>query len=162
MPMDNITITPAVREDIPHILRFITGLAAYEMMLDQLEATEEKLEATLFDQQAAKVLIARCNGAPAGFALYYYNYSTFMAKPGLYLEDLFVLPEYRAQKVGKSLFTAVAKIAKEEGCGRMEWVCLDWNKPSIEFYTRMGAACMDEWTTYRLTGQDLDRAAEME
>ena len=156
-----ISVLPAVREDIPHILRCITELARYEDMLDQVEATEEKLAATLFDRQDARVLIARYEGVPAGFALYFYNYSTFLAKPGIYLEDLFVLPEYREKGLGKALLTTLAKTAVGEGCGRLEWACLDWNKPSIAFYCAMGAEPMDGWTVYRLTGDTLTAAAAM-
>lgn len=162
MSQDVITISPAVREDAPLILGFITDLARYENMLDQVEATEEKLVNTLFDRQGAQVLIARCGGEPAGFALYFYNYSTFLAKPGIYLEDLFVRPEFRGRGIGKKLLSTLAKRAWEQGCGRLEWSCLDWNEPSIQFYKRMGAVAMSDWTTYRLTGEALKTAAELD
>jgi len=162
MPQNQISIAPAVRADVPQILRFITGLARYENMLDQVEATEEKLAHTLFDRQDAQVLMARWVGEPAGFALYFHNYSTFLAKPGIYLEDLFVLPEFRGRGIGKKLLVALAKRARELDCGRLEWACLDWNEPSIRFYKRMGAVPMADWTTYRLTGEALEKAARME
>ena len=141
----------ATRDDTPLILGFIKLLAEYEEMLADVTATPELLEYWLFDKQAAEVIFAVMDGEESGFALYFSNFSTFLGKAGLYLEDLFVLPEYRGRGIGKALLAELARIAAERGYGRMEWACLDWNKPSIDFFRSLGAAPMSEWTTYRLT-----------
>jgi len=148
--MPEITLRKANREDSPIILNFIKALAEYEKLSDAVSATPEQLETTLFDQNAAKVILAEVDGQPAGFALYFYNYSTFLAKPGLYLEDLYVYPEYRKSGVGKALFNALKEQARAEGCGRMEWSVLDWNKDAWEFYEAQGAIAMEEWTVHRI------------
>ena len=156
---DCFVIREAVQEDVGHILTFIRELAEYEKMLDQVVATEELLTEWLFGRGTARALIAEENGRPVGFALYFFNFSTFLGRGGLYLEDLYVRPECRGKGYGKRLFVKLAAIAKAEGCGRFEWWCLDWNKPSIDFYLSMRAKPMDEWTVYRIDGGTLDRLA---
>lgn len=152
----SLRIVPALEADVPVILDFIRQLAEYEKLSHEVAATEETLRATLFGPRPyAEVLIAYWEQMPVGFALYFHNYSTFLAKPGIYLEDLFVNPSARGKGIGKALLTKLAEVALERGCGRVEWAVLDWNAPSIEFYRRMGAKPMDEWTTFRLTGEAL-------
>ena len=150
----------AERKDTAIILNFIKDLAMYENMLDQVVATEELLGEWLFDKKAAEVIFAVEDGKEVGFALFFHNFSTFLGRAGIYLEDLFVLPEYRGKGYGKGLLRKLAQIALERGCGRLEWACLDWNKPSIDFYLSLGAQPMDEWTTYRLTGETLHKMAQ--
>lgn len=150
----------ATVEDVALILSFIKELASYEKMLDEVVATEEILKEWLFEKKIAEVIFALEDGKEVGFALFFHNYSTFIGKGGLYLEDLFVKPKYRGKGYGKGLFKKLAEIAVERNCGRMEWWCLDWNTPSIEFYTRMGAVPMSEWTTYRLTEDQLKQLIE--
>ena len=156
-----VTFRFAGREDVPLILQFIKDLAAYEKMEDQVVATEELLTEWIFEKQKAEVLFAVEEGEEVGFALFFHNFSTFLGRAGLYLEDLFVKPEFRGKGYGKALLGRLAQIAKERGCGRMEWWCLDWNHPSIDFYRSLGAEPMDEWTVYRLTGDTLDHMAEV-
>ncbi len=161
--MSNLFIRPATRDDVPVILGFIRALADYEKLADQVVATEAKLAATLFGPRpVAEVLIAEWQGKPAGFALFFHNYSTFLAQPGIYLEDLFVLPEHRGRGIGKALLVQLAKIAVERDCGRFEWSVLDWNTPAIEFYHALGAKPMDEWTVQRVTGDALKTLAAMD
>lgn len=161
--MSNLVIRPASRDDVPVILGFIRALAEYEKLADQVVATEEKLAATLFGARpVAEVLIAEWQGQAAGFALYFHNYSTFLAQPGIYLEDLFVLPEHRGRGIGKALLVQLAKTAVERDCGRFEWSVLDWNTPAIEFYHALGAKPMDEWTVQRVTGDALKALAAMD
>ncbi|CAB4776858.1 MAG: GNAT family N-acetyltransferase [Actinobacteria bacterium] len=156
-----LRIEPATEGDAALILRFIRGLAAYENLLDACVATEEALHRTLFGERpAAEVLLAFWNNEPAGFALYFSSYSTFLAKPGIYLEDLFVEPEVRGHGIGTALLARLARVAVERNCGRLEWSVLDWNEPSIGFYRSLGAVAMDEWTGYRLTDAALERLAE--
>ena len=150
----------AQRKDTGIILDFINRLAEYEHMSDDVVATEALLEEWIFDRKKAQVLFALQEGKEVGIALYFYNFSTFLGRAGIYLEDLFVLPEYRGKGYGKGLLKKLAAIAVEEGCGRLEWSCLNWNCPSIDFYLAMGAVPMKEWTVYRLTGETLRRAAE--
>ncbi|PWM23612.1 MAG: GNAT family N-acetyltransferase [Clostridiales bacterium] len=150
----------AQRKDTGIILDFINRLAEYEHMSDDVVATEALLEEWIFDRKKAQVLFALQEGKEVGIALYFYNFSTFLGRAGIYLEDLFVLPEYRGKGYGKGLLKKLAAIAVEEGCGRLEWSCLNWNRPSIDFYLAMGAVPMKEWTVYRLTGETLRRAAE--
>lgn len=145
----------AGREDIPLILRFIKELADYEGMLDQVVATEELLDQWLFEKQKAEVLLGSCGGETVGFALFFHNFSTFLGRAGIYLEDLFVQPEYRGRGYGKGILKKLAAIALERGCGRLEWWCLDWNKPSIDFYLSLGAEPMLDWTVYRIAGDTL-------
>lgn len=142
-------------KDTALILHFIRELAVYEKMEDQVIATEELLTEWLFEKQKAEVVIGEAEGKPVGFALFFHNFSTFLGRAGIYLEDLFVEPSERGKGYGKALLTHLAQLAVERGCGRLEWSCLDWNQPSIDFYLSMGAQRMDDWTTYRLTGDCL-------
>lgn len=155
--MSRFTLRPATAEDSPAIHALICELASYERMSASVRATPEMLRATLFgDHPAAEVIVADCDdGQTVGFALFFPSYSTFLAKPGVWLEDLYVKPDFRGHGVGKALFGTVAQIAQERGCGRMEWSVLDWNAPAIEFYRRMGARPENDWTTWRLTGTGL-------
>ena len=150
----------ALREDCALILRFIRSLAKYEKMLDDVTATEQILEEWLFDKQAAKVIFASVDEKEVGFALYFTNFSTFLGKSGLYLEDLFVDPEHRGKGIGKALLKELAKIAVQCGYGRMEWICLDWNQSSIDFYKALGAEAIDEWTIYRISNDTLSALAD--
>ena len=154
------SIRTATVADVPLILEFIRGLADYEKLSHEVVATEAALRDTLFGSPpAAHVVIAEVDGRPAGFALYFFNYSTFLAKSGLYLEDLFVKPEFRGAGTGKALLLHLAKIANARGCGRMEWSVLDWNEPAIKFYDSLGARSMNEWKICRLTGPALTQYA---
>ncbi len=150
----------AVREDVPLILKFIRALAVYEKMEDRVVGDEKLLESELFVRQKAEVIFALEGEKEVGFALFFHNFSTFLGRSGLYLEDLFVLPEYRGKGYGKAILKKLASIAVERGCGRLEWSCLDWNKPSIDFYLSLGAVPMSDWTVYRLTGDTLVKLAE--
>ena len=151
-----MTIRPAGPTDVPLILAFIRELGAYEKLAHEVVATEESLERTLFGPQpAAEVVIAEHDCAPAGFALFFHNYSTFLGSPGIYLEDLYVRPSVRSRGVGRALLAHLARLAVSRGCGRLEWAVLDWNERAIGFYRRLGARAMDDWTTYRLTGDAL-------
>ena len=145
----------ATREDVPAILGFILELAEYEKMTDDVIATEELLAEWLFDKKSAEVIIALDNDKPIGYALFFHSFSTFLGRAGMYLEDLYITPEYRGRGYGKGLLRTVANIAVERKCGRLEWSCLDWNKPSIDFYLSVGATPMNGWTTYRLSGDSL-------
>ena len=155
-----VTFRFAVEQDAPLILEFIKELADYEHLLDQVVADEATLADQLFQKKNAEVLFALENGKEVGFALFFHNFSTFLGRSGLYLEDLFVLPEHRGKGYGKAILQKLAAIAEERGCGRLEWWCLDWNKPSIEFYLSLGAEPMSDWTVYRLTGDTLKNLAE--
>ena len=146
----------ATETDAALILDFIKGIATYENMLDEVINTEEMIKEVVFGQGHAEVIFALDGDKEVGFALFFHNYSTFVGRAGIHLEDLFVWPEYRGKGYGKALFCEVARIAKERNCGRMEWTCLNWNTPSINFYLSMGAVPMDEWTTYRLTAEKID------
>lgn len=148
------------RCDTSKILYFIKALAAYEKMADEVVATEELLEKWLFDEGKAEVIFANSGDVEVGFALFFHNFSTFLGRAGIYLEDLYVMPEYRGMGYGKALLKQLARIAVERGCGRFEWWCLDWNKPSIDFYRSLGAVPMNDWTVYRLTGKTLENLAE--
>lgn len=146
--------------DAPVVLELIRGLAEYERLLDACVATEAQLRETLFgDQPQAEVVIAEWEGVPAGFALFFHSYSTFLARRGLYLEDLFVKPAYRGHGIGRALLAHLARLAVARGCGRLEWSVLDWNEPAIGFYRALGAVPMDEWTVMRVDGEALDRLA---
>ena len=149
----------ARREDVPLILQFIRELADYEQLLSEVVADEAALEQWIFDKQKAEVIFAVVDGKEIGFALFFHNFSTFLGRAGLYLEDLYVQPEYRGNGYGKAILKKLAAIAVERGCGRLEWWCLDWNKPSIEFYRSLGAQPMDEWTVYRIAGDTLTSLA---
>lgn len=147
----------AEEKDVALILSFIKDLAEYEKMLEEVVATEEMLRYWLFKEKKAEVLFVMENEKEVGFALFFYNFSTFLGQAGIYLEDLFVLPEYRGKGYGKAILKQLAKLTIERGCGRLEWSCLDWNKPSIDFYLSLGATPMEEWTTYRVTGDTLKK-----
>ena len=152
----------AERTDCALILQFIKDLAVYEKLLDEVVATPEILEEWIFDKQKAEVIFAMEGDTEVGFALFFHNFSTFVGRAGIYLEDLFVRPEHRGKGYGKGLLQQLAKIAVERGCGRLEWVCLDWNQPSIDFYKSLGAVPMDDWTIYRIAGPRLKEFAEEE
>lgn len=150
----------ATIKDVPLILEFIKELAEYEQLLHEVIATEDILSDTLFgNNPSAQVLIGFVNQQPCCFVVYFYNYSTFLGKPGLYVEDLYVRPEFRSMGLGKKLLVHLAKIAKENNCSRLQWWVLDWNQDAISFYKRIGAKPMDEWTVYRVTGAELDQLA---
>lgn len=157
--MEHLTVRYAQESDTPQILHFIRELATYENMLDEVVATEELLREWIFEKQKSKVILALEDGEPVGFALFFHNFSTFLGRAGIYLEDLFVKPEHRGKGYGKALLQKLAQIAVEQGCGRLEWSCLDWNKPSINFYLSLNATPMDQWTVYRLTGDTLHKMA---
>ena len=151
----------AGEDDIQLIFQFIKDLAEYEKMADEVVATEFQLKEHLFgDHSYAEVILAFYDDSPAGFALFFHNFSTFLGRPGLYLEDLFVKPKYRGKGIGTSLLSYLAKVAVERNCGRLEWAVLDWNTPSIEFYKSLNAKPLDDWTTFRLTGDSLDKLSE--
>src|SRR5574344_515962 len=150
----------ATKEDVSLILQFIKELATYEKMTAQVVATEELLNEWIFEKNKAEVLFAMQNGKEVGFALFFNNFSTFLGRAGIYLEDLYVKPECRGSGIGKKILRKLAKIAVERGCGRLEWWCLDWNKPSIDFYLSLGAEPMNDWTVYRITGETLNKLAE--
>ena len=150
----------AERKDAPLILKFIKGLAEYEEMLDEVVADADLLEEWIFDKQKAEVIFAMEGDREVGFALFFHNFSTFLGRAGIYLEDLFILPEYRGKGYGKATLKKLASIAVERGCGRLEWWCLDWNRPSIDFYLSLGAEPMSDWTTHRIAGDTLQKMAE--
>lgn len=156
---EELTFRFAERKDTPLILKFIRELADYEKMLDEVVADEKTLEEWIFDRQKAEVLFAVAEGKEVGFALFFHNFSTFLGRAGIYLEDLFVQPEYRGRGYGKGILKKLAAIALERGCGRLEWWCLDWNRPSIDFYRSLGAQPMEDWTVYRITGDTLTSLA---
>jgi len=154
----NVRIESAQERDVPLILELIRGLAEYERLSDQVVATEVGLREALFGAQpSAEVIIAYADDRPAGFALFFHNFSTFLGRRGLYLEDLFVIPDFRRLGIGRRLLTELARIAVERGCGRFEWSVLDWNAPAIEFYKRLGARPLDDWTIFRVTDAALTR-----
>ena len=158
--MAETQIREASERDVPLILSFIRELAEYEKLSHEVVATEDGLRESLFGgRRYAEVLIAEHDGAPAGFALFFHNFSTFLGKPGIYLEDLYVRPEFRGRGVGKELLINLARLAKERGCGRLEWWVLDWNESSIGFYRELGAVPMDDWTVYRVSGMALEDLA---
>ena len=158
--MNGLTFRFADENDIEKILFFIKQLAEYEKMLDQVVATPQLLKEWIFDKKKAEVLFAVEGGKEIGFALFFHNFSTFLGRAGIYLEDLYVCPEHRGKGYGKAILKKLAGIAVERRCGRLEWWCLDWNKPSIDFYLSLGAEQMKDWTTYRLAGQKLKELAE--
>ena len=159
--IDGFEVRRAVNADVPLILRFVKELAAYEKLEHEVVADEAQLRSTLFGEApVARVLIGEYHGEPVGMALYFYNYSTFLGRPGIYLEDLYVRSAHRGKGFGRCMLSCLAKIACREGCGRLEWSVLDWNEPAIQFYRSLGARGMDEWTVFRLTGDALEKVAE--
>jgi GNAT superfamily N-acetyltransferase len=158
--MSEFEIKPATIEDVPVILTFIKGLAEYEKLSHEVVATEEILRETLFGQKPfAEVVIGYYHQQPVCFALFFHNFSTFLGRPGIYLEDLFVQPEFRGKGFGGKLLSYLAKLTKQRNCGRLEWSVLDWNEPAIRFYKALGAKPMDDWTIFRVTGEALDKLA---
>jgi len=156
-----VIIRAATAEDVPLILRFIRELAEYERLAHEVVATEDGLRDTLFGPRPyAEVAIAEEEGEPAGFALFFHNYSTFLGRPGIYLEDLYVRPEMRGRGIGRALLAHLARLAVDRGCGRLEWWVLDWNEDAIRFYRALGAEAMDDWTVFRVTGDALARLAD--
>lgn len=158
--IEDFKIRKAERKDTGLIFQFIKELAVYEKMTDDVVATEEILEESLFDKSIAEVIFGEYKGEAVGFALFFHNFSTFVGRPGLYLEDIFIRPEARGRGFGKIIFSYLANLAKERNCGRMEWACLDWNTPSIEFYKSIGAIPMDGWTIYRAEEDTFIKMAE--
>ena len=158
--MENMKFRYAEEKDVALILEFIKDLAEYEKMQKEVVATEELLVEWIFKKEKAEVIFALEDGKEVGFALFFHNFSTFLGRSGIYLEDLYVKPEYRGKGYGKGLLRELAKITVERGCGRLDWSCLDWNKPSIDFYLSLGAEPLDEWTVYRATGDTLKKLAE--
>ncbi len=161
MKTENFAIRPATAADVPIILALIRALATYERAPNDVTATEDGLSKVLFGEKpAAEVLLAFENETAVGFAVFFHNFSTWLGRPGLYLEDLFVRPEDRGKGYGRALLIHLAKIARDRGCGRMEWAVLDWNEPAIEFYRKLGAKSMDEWTVFRLTRDGIAKLAD--
>ena len=158
--MEKTVFRFAEEKDTALILRFIRELAAYEKMENEVVATEKLLREWIFEKKKAEVIFVLDGGREVGFALFFHNFSTFLGRAGIYLEDLYVMPEYRGKGYGKGLIKELARIAVERGCGRLEWWCLDWNKPSIEFYLSLGAEPMSDWTTYRVAGETLQKLAK--
>jgi GNAT superfamily N-acetyltransferase len=157
-----IVLRVATADDVPLILDFVRQLADYVKESDEVVADEDQLRKTLFgERQVAEVVIASFDGEPAGFALFVHNYSTHLGQPGIYLEDLFVMPAFRGRGIGRLLFSYLASVAVERGCGRLEWAVHDWNQPAIRFYERFGAQALDEWTVYRVSGDALTDLAEL-
>jgi len=160
MSSSAVQIKEAARKDIPLVLSFIKGLAEYERLSHEVVADEKTLKQTLFGKRAyAEVVIARYGDKPAGFALFFHNYSTFLGRPGIYLEDLFVWPEYRSKGIGRSLLVHLAKLTQKRKCGRLEWAVLNWNEPAINFYKKLGGVPMSEWTVFRVAGDALEKLA---
>jgi len=158
--MRGIEVRGATRADVPLVLALICELTEYEKLSHEVVATEDGLRGWLFGERpAAEVLIGESEGRPAAFALFFHSFSTFLGRPGIYLEDLYVRPEFRGRGMGRAMLVHLARLAKERGCGRLEWSVLDWNEPSIRFYEALGAVAMDDWTVHRVTGEALNRLA---
>ena len=157
--MEKLTFRYAQEQDCEKILFFIRELAKYEKMEDDVIATPELLREWIFEKKKAEVIFPMEDGKEVGYALFFHNFSTFLGRAGMYLEDLFIMPQYRGKGYGRATLKELARIAVQRGCGRLEWSCLDWNKPSIDFYLSLGAEAMDEWTVYRLTGDTLRKMA---
>lgn len=158
--LENFKLRTTEEKDVPLILSFIKELAEYEKMSNDVIATEEVLRESLFKRKVAEVIIGEFNNQPVAFAVFFHNFSTFVGKPGIYLEDLYVKPEMRGKGIGKLILSYIAKLCVERNCGRLEWACLDWNEPSIKFYKKMGAVPMDEWTVYRVSDNALTELAD--
>lgn len=159
--IENLKIRETNEEDCELILSLIKEIAEYEKMSDEVIATEETLRESIFNNNRAEVVILELDEKPVGYALFFYNFSTFVGRSGLYLEDIFIKKEARGRGIGKEVFKFIAKKAREEGCKRIEWVCLDWNEPSIKFYKSLGAVAMDEWTIYRLNENEIKKLSEI-
>ena len=159
MKLSDFELRFAEQDDVPLILEFIKELAEYEKMSQDVVATEDVLRESLFERKIAEVIIGEFQNKPVSFALFFYNFSTFLGKPGIYLEDLFVKPEVRGKGIGKIMLSFLAKLAIDRKCGRLEWSCLDWNEPSIKFYKHLGAIPMDDWTVYRVCDDELNKLA---
>lgn len=158
--MGDLKIRSATEADVPLVLALIRELADYERLSHEVRADEDLLRSALFgDRPAAEVLLGYAEGEPAGFALFFHNFSAFLGRPGIYLEDLFVRPPFRGSGLGRAMMEHLARLAQERGCGRLKWWVLDWNEPAIGFYKKLGAAPMDDWTVYRLAGENLNRLA---
>jgi GNAT superfamily N-acetyltransferase len=158
--MPELEIRPGTEVDVPLILSLIRELAEYERLSHEVVATEEMLRDSLFgERRVAEVLLGHLDGEPAGFALFFHSFSTFLGRPGIYLEDLYVKPEFRGEGVGRALLVHLARLARDRGCGRLEWSVLDWNEPAIGFYRRLGASPVSGWTVYRVTGEALEELA---
>jgi GNAT superfamily N-acetyltransferase len=153
--VDELTIRFAEEEDAGTLFDMIKELAEYEHLEDKLEATEDLIRQELFQRKVAEALIAEHQGNPVGYAIFFHNYSSFIGRQGIFIEDIYVKPEFRGKGFGKALFATITELAMARNCGRLEWACLDWNRPSIEFYKKAGASAMDQWTIYRLTDKDL-------
>ncbi|MBQ7903841.1 MAG: GNAT family N-acetyltransferase [Oscillospiraceae bacterium] len=158
--MKELSFRMAGREDVPLILYFIKELARYEKLENEVVATEDILTQWLFEKEKAEVIFPCINGEEVGFALFFHNFSTFLGRSGIYLEDLYIKPEHRKKGYGKATLRKLAQIAVDRGCGRLEWICLDWNQPSIDFYLSLGAIPMSDWTVYRVAGDTLRQLAE--
>lgn len=158
--IENFKLRETTKEDVGLILSLIKEIADYEKMSNEVIATEESLIQSIFIDKRAEVVIGELNGETIGYALYFFNYSTFIGRAGLYLEDIYIKPQFRANGLGKEIFRFLGKVAKENGCKRMEWTCLDWNKSSIKFYESLGAIPMDEWTVHRLRENEINKLAE--
>jgi len=159
--MTELEIRGAAEDDVPLILSLIRELAEYERLSHEVSATEETLRDSLFgERRVAETLLAYLGDDPAGFVLFFHNFSTFLGRPGIYLEDLYVKPEFRGAGVGRAFLSCLAKLAKDRGCGRLEWSVLDWNEPAMRFYEALGAVPMDDWTVYRVAGETLDELAD--
>jgi GNAT superfamily N-acetyltransferase len=159
--ISDFEVRAAVEDDVPLILQFIRKLAEYERLSHEMVATGEMLQETLFgEKKTAEVIIGEYRRSPVGFAIYFHNYSTFLGRPGIYIEDLYVDEEHRGSGFGFALFHYIVRLARERKCGRLEWAVLDWNEPAIRFYKKLGAVAMSDWTVYRLTGQALDGLAD--
>lgn len=155
-----LNIRVATKEDIPTMKRFILELAEYEKLSDQVVADEDKIEKALFIEKSAQAVIVEYDNAPIGHAIFFYNFSTFLALKGLFIEDIYITPEMRGRGFGKQIFKHLARLAREQGCGRMEWMCLKWNAPSIQFYRGLGAAEMSDWRLFRLDSKAISNLAE--
>jgi GNAT superfamily N-acetyltransferase len=157
---NHILLRFAEEDDVPLILEFIKGLAEYENLLDQVSATEENIRRYVFREKTVETLLAEYDGAPAGFALFFHNFSTFLGRPGIFIEDIFVKPEFRGEGIGKALLSFIARIGLERNIGRLEWNCLEWNEPSKNFYKSQGARQMREWTMFRIAGDTIRSLAK--
>jgi GNAT superfamily N-acetyltransferase len=159
--MENLKIREAIEDDTQLILSLIKEIAEYENMSNEVIATGETLRESIFENNRAEVVLVDLDNKTIGYAVYFYNFSTFIGRNGLYIEDIFIKKEARGKGIGKEIFKFLGKKAKEEGCKRMEWACLNWNEPSIKFYKSLGAVPMDEWTTYRLTEKEIEKLTEL-